>query len=237
MRKFLGAFLFLALFLFAAGPAFAQQTATQSLTLTVVAPTLSITTTTLSNGIVGTAYSRTMAATGGVAPLTWSVSGGALPTGLSLAAGTGIVSGTPTTAGPYSVTIKVTDNETTPQVATATFTPTVYAKLVFTTTTLPNATIGTPYTGTVSFTGGAGPFTCSVSSGSLPAGLTISQTGSACVISGTPSSTGTFAFTLQVSDASNLAMLQIRTTLTARNRNETQPSMFAVLYSRFVALW
>ena len=54
--------------------------------------------TVLPQGTVSAAYSYTLAATGGTAPYTWAVSSGALPAGLSLAT-TGVVSGTPTTAG------------------------------------------------------------------------------------------------------------------------------------------
>ena len=66
----------------------------------------SITTTSLSNGVVGTAYSRTMAASG-TAPITWSVSGA--PPGLSINA-SGVLSGTPTTAGSYPSTFVATNS-------------------------------------------------------------------------------------------------------------------------------
>ena len=48
--------------------------------------------------------------TGGTSPFTWSVSAGTLPPGLTLGASTGLLSGTPTTAGSYSFTVKVTDS-------------------------------------------------------------------------------------------------------------------------------
>lgn len=61
---------------------------------------------TLPNGTVGTAYSASLAATGGLAPYTWSANG--LPAGLSMSGG--VISGTPTTAGIYSVSAQATDS-------------------------------------------------------------------------------------------------------------------------------
>jgi len=84
-----------------------------------VAP-LAITTTTLPNGAVGTAYNQTLQATGGTPPVTWSITLGALPAGLTLTASTGAISGTPTgPAGTASFTVKATDS-TTPTAQTAT---------------------------------------------------------------------------------------------------------------------
>ena len=74
---------------------------------------LSITTVSpLANGTVGTAYSQTIAGTGGTTPYTWSIvaGSGTLPPGLALTASNGAISGTPTTTGAYSFTVKVTDS-------------------------------------------------------------------------------------------------------------------------------
>ncbi|HEY1875208.1 MAG TPA: Ig domain-containing protein [Steroidobacteraceae bacterium] len=88
-----------------------------SATLTVQAvPPLSITSSSLPNGQVGTAYSASLAATGGIAPYTWSITSGALPAGVSLNASTGAISGTPTAAASNtSVTFQVGDSEKSPQ--------------------------------------------------------------------------------------------------------------------------
>jgi hypothetical protein len=67
-----------------------------------------ITTTSLSDGVVGSGYSVVLAATGGTGSHTWSVSSGSLPGGLSLSS-TGAISGTPTTAGTFSFIVRVID--------------------------------------------------------------------------------------------------------------------------------
>jgi hypothetical protein len=82
--------------------------ATTSITL-VVAATLSLTFATPPAGQVAVAYTDTLTAVGGTTPYTWSVSAGSLPPGLTLPAATGVLAGTPTTAGTFSFTVKVTD--------------------------------------------------------------------------------------------------------------------------------
>ena len=92
--------------------AHAQQTATKTLTITVVSP-LSISTSSLPAGAVGTAYTATLQAAGGTSPYTWAVTTGTLPAGLTLAGSTGVISGTPTAAGTSTLTFTVTDSSKT----------------------------------------------------------------------------------------------------------------------------
>ena len=75
----------------------------------VSTPAFAVSTTTADFGVVGNAYTSTLVATGGTAPFTWTLFGGVLPSGLSLNAGTGVVTGTPTAAGESTVNFNVTD--------------------------------------------------------------------------------------------------------------------------------
>src|SRR5713101_8034549 len=78
-------------------------------TVTVTNPSvLSVTTSSLPDGTVGSPYSAALAAAGGSPPYTWALTAGSLPAGLSLATSTGAISGTPTTAGTSSFTVQVT---------------------------------------------------------------------------------------------------------------------------------
>lgn len=71
---------------------------------------LTITTTTLANGTVGSAYFAQLSASGGIAPYLWSVGSGSLPVGLSLSSD-GIISGTPTATGIANFNVKLTDSK------------------------------------------------------------------------------------------------------------------------------
>ena len=100
-----------------------QQTATQALSLTINAPSpLTITTPSLPGGTTAVPYSEAIQATGGVAPLSWSVIAGLLPPGLSLTPSTGTLAGIPSREGSSTFTVQVADSESTPQTATKTYT-------------------------------------------------------------------------------------------------------------------
>jgi Putative Ig domain len=106
------------------------QIDTHSYTVTVSDPGsgLSVTTSSLPNGTIGIAYQATLAASGGTAPYSWSITSGSLPPGLTLAASTGILSGSPTTPGAYTFTIQVSDSSVPPLTATQGFTITTLAE-------------------------------------------------------------------------------------------------------------
>jgi hypothetical protein len=86
-----------------------------SVSLTVTAappppPTISITTTTLPDGTVSQPYSRTIQTANATGAVTFTVQSGALPPGLSLATGTGAITGTPTAEGAHIFTIQAADS-------------------------------------------------------------------------------------------------------------------------------
>jgi len=176
---------------------------------------LAITTTSVPGGTVGTSYSATLGATGGVAPYTWSlVAGSALPAGLSLSAA-GTISGTPTTVGSGQFSVQVTDSENPAVSDVATYTlnvvsaPVTIAPLAITTASVPGGTVGTSYSATLSATGGVAPYTWSLTSGStLPAGLSLSAGG---ILSGTLTATGSSVFTVQLQDSESPAVTETAT--------------------------
>ena len=179
-----------------------QQVASAKLDITVAPATavLSITTTSLSNATVRTAYSATLATSGGTAPHQWSITAGVLPAGLTLNASSGAITGTPRSAGMTNFTIQVRDSKQ--QVASAKLDITVAPAIPvpsITTTSLSSATVRTAYSATLTASGGTPPYQWSITAGALPAGLTLGASSGA--ISGSPTSAGTANFTIQVQDS------------------------------------
>jgi hypothetical protein len=174
------------------------QTSTRALSITVGVPLTITTASPLPPGAAGLAYSQAFAATGGTSPYTWSVTSGALPDGLALAAG-GTLAGTPLQTGPFNFAVTVTDSTSpTARTATASFQLTIKALLAIMNPSLPAAAVGSPYSVQLTATSDP-PFTWSVSSGSLPAGLNLSTAG---LLSGTPTAPGTSSFTIRVTSQS-----------------------------------
>jgi hypothetical protein len=154
------------------------------------------------NGTVNVPYVSVLQASGGTSPYNWSITSGTLPAGLSLS-GTGVISGTPTAAGTSTFTAQVKDSAG----ATATLNLTLKistsssgGSLTIATSTLPSGTVQIAYAASITITGGTAPYTCSVDSGALPAGLTL---GSNCAVTGIPTTAGTSTFTVHVTDASS----------------------------------
>jgi hypothetical protein len=204
----------------------APQTAMKALTLSVLALALQISPGNLADGQVGVLFDDSVSATGGVAPYTWSIASGALPSGLTLSSSSGTISGTPTGVGSFNFDAEVTDS-TFPMAQTATqhFTVTVNTAsptaLTVSVPLISPATQGVNYWSDnattnggaiLAISGGVAPYVCSTTSGSIPAGMSVSvatpnytPTG-LCVISGTPTTAGSYSFTEQVRDSvSNIA--------------------------------
>lgn len=176
---------------------FVSLTATHAYTITINNPVSITTSTPLPAGATGAAYSQTIVASGGTGALTFSLTTGALPSGLSLSSGTGIISGSPTLAGPFSFTVKAQD--TTGAFATKAFTLNVISSVTITTAALGNWSVSIPgYSQAVATSGGTLPLAFSLSAGTLPTGLNLNPgTG---VISGTPTVVGNSTFTVKVAD-------------------------------------
>jgi hypothetical protein len=164
----------------------------------------------LPNATAAIPYANTLYQTG-AAPgtLTWSITAGPLPSGsgLSIGLNSGTVSGTPSTAGPYTFTAQVTDSAG--NTGSLAFTVKVLifvsdaaplAGSPYVTTNLPNATAAIPYSNTLYETGAApGTLTWNYT-GTLPPGITPNPANSN-MLSGTPTTAGTYNFTAQVTDS------------------------------------
>jgi hypothetical protein len=150
----------------------------------------------------GVAYSDTLTVVGGLSPYTFIIVSGSLPPGLTLNTFTGKISGTPGTAGNYTFTAKAIDSRGNTDTATCTISVKV-APIDLTCgacgSSVGATLVGTSYADTLVVSGGIGPYTFSVTSGSLPPGLTLNATMGR--ITGTPAAAGTYGFTVKVADS------------------------------------
>jgi hypothetical protein len=195
---------------------------TQNYTINVAAiPTLNFNPAAIANMIQNrpTAYTIDIDITAGTAPYTFAITGGALPAGLMGAAldtDTFRITGSPTITGTFTFDLEATDSTVAPApivtTRTYTFDVTPQPTFVFNPTTL-----GTLYRNkpggynlpiAVTPTNGTAPYTFSISAGALPAGLTGAGAGSTYTLTGTPSATGAYNFTLQITDANGFVGTQ-----------------------------
>jgi parvulin-like peptidyl-prolyl isomerase len=149
-------------------------------------------------GETGVDYSCQLEAYGNQKGNTWSITEGRLPDGLSLDGSTGLISGVPEFAGVHSLTIEVNNGL---HYWTQDFTMRVLLPVSVTTSSLPDARVGTGYLAGLEVLNDITAnviYTWSIASGSLPDGLDLSE--STGYISGTPEAAGTYDFTVQVDD-------------------------------------
>ena len=185
----------------------ANSAVTATLNITVAPRPTIITSQTLLAGSTGSTYSASISGVGGTAPLTWTVSSGALPPGLSLSpasASSVIIGGMPTAAGPYNFVLQAADatNATSTHPFSLLITPGGPGPLKIATPSLPVGIASRAYSATLLATGGTPPYMWSIASGTLPSGLTLStQSDNSGLISGNTASLGSTPLIVQVSDS------------------------------------
>ena len=202
--------------------------ATQSFTMVTVADPLVIDTSpALAGGEVGVDFTSVLAASGGTSPYTWSQTGGTMPAGLTISS-SGTISGLPYEAGDFTFTIQVEDFHR--MTAFNQFSIHIDPSPI---STGPNSlfpgVMGVMYSQALSASGGSGNLTWSLANGSLPPGVTLSTTGS---LSGTPTSSGTFAGIFKVTDsATNVGALPFSIQITSSFvRPVVEPINWAPVY-------
>jgi prepilin-type N-terminal cleavage/methylation domain-containing protein len=158
---------------------------------------LTINTTSLPSGETGANYMQTLIGVGGTTHYDWEVTSGSLPAGLTLDELSGTISGGPTTSGLSSFTIRLIDSAG--GSAFQSLSISIIAGPSITTSLLPNGVPHSAYSQIMTVSGGTSPYSWSISSGYLPGGLTLNTSSGA--ISGTPTTAGTFNFTVTVSDS------------------------------------
>jgi hypothetical protein len=169
----------------------------------------------------GAAYSQTFTAAGGTAPYTFSIPETySLPDGLTLSPD-GVLSGTPTTSGEWDFGVVAIDSST----GTGPYNNGLYMyeldiaqapapdPVTITTEAVQPEQLGQPFSQQIEVIGGSAPYDFYVSDGALPDGLTLDSNG---VLSGTPTATGQFSFTITVTaDTGGSASRAFTTTIDA----------------------
>jgi large repetitive protein len=176
-------------------------TAQTTFTLTIASGLTIASAPQLPPGTSGVRYSVTLQPAGGTPPYVWAITAGALPAGIGF--NSGVLEGTPSSAGTYTFTAQVTDGNSSK--ASKQFTLAVAGPLTITTAAaLPGGVGGAPYRQTLAAAGGTPPYLWTVTGGSLPPGLTLE--GPTGILSGTPSASGSFPFTVTLTDSVSVAV-------------------------------
>ena len=163
-----------------------------------ICPAMTLSPAVLPDGNVSFVYSQTISVTGSAPPFTFAVTSGTLPPGLTLDPATGVLSGTPTTQGTYNFTVTATDVNTCTGAQAYSLFISPCPPMTVSPVSMPNGNTSSTFSQTITVTGGTAPYTFAVSSGALPPGLTLdANTG---VLSGTPTTLGTYGFTVTITD-------------------------------------
>lgn len=153
---------------------------------------------------VGDLQSYFFTTTGCTGPVQWALVAGRIPPGMDAPVfqgqTAGMVGGRPTTEGTYTFSVQVTDAAGATDIATFTITVVAPRPLTVTTGALPQATPGQAYQVNLAADGGLPNYSWALKSGTLPRGVQL-FTGAVSAIAGTPTTTGTFVFTVTVTDS------------------------------------
>jgi hypothetical protein len=179
-----------------------SQTAQTALSFNVGLPPIEIVTSSIQSAVKEVNFAQQLNAAGGRPPYTWSISGGALPGGLSLGATTGMISGTPNSAGNFSFTVTATDADS--QTTIKSFSITVGAPpLSVASVPALETLMGLSFNYQVTASGGTAPYTWSAPAGALPPGINLNASNG--LLSGTATAGGLFTFAVTVRDASSVS--------------------------------
>jgi len=172
-------------------------------TLAVTCPTINLPGVVLTVATVNTPTSQTFMLSGGTSPYALSLASGALPPGvaISVTGDFGRIAGTPTAIGSYNFTLKATDaNECFGQ---RSFTYNIICSTITVDPpNLPVMRVGEPYSRTLTAGGASAPSSFSIPAGALPPGLSLAANGN---LTGTPTATGSYSFTVRATDANGCA--------------------------------
>jgi len=203
-------------------------------------PAITLTPSPVPNGSVGVAYSQQITGSGGTAPYSFGVTAGTLPAGMALSV-SGLLDGTPTTAGSSTVTIRGTDANgcfaeaaSTIVIAAAPTPPPGCPVLTLAPVTIDNGIVGLPISQTFTATGGTAPYTYGVVSGALPTGVVMTQVGGLGLISGSPTVAGSYSFTVRATDSLG-CLVERSYFVVITTAVPTMPEMFLMLLAVLLA--
>jgi len=179
-----------------------SASSSKAFTLVVSPPAISITTaSTLPGYTIGSGpYNGIINVTGGTAPYSFSISAGALPSGISLFSNGQLFGGGTTVPGTYNFTVTVTDGAATTTSKAFSLVVSSPAISITNTSPLPGYTVGSGvYNGMLTASGGTAPYTFAITGGALPAGISLFSNGQ--LFGGGATVAGTYNFTVMVTDA------------------------------------
>jgi hypothetical protein len=185
-----------------------QRTATKGFYLTAYSPMQTPSPQTFTFGQYADPAYYGLNISGGVQPLTYTVTGGSMPRGLRLDSQLGVLSGSAITAGTTSLAVTITDSFSPPEVVTAQVTIQVQAPAlnVFSNSIVRQIPLNRPVSGRLVVDGGTAPYQFTMTSGSMPPGVSAFDSGTG-QFHGTPTKTGYFFGSVTVTDSSSPAQV------------------------------